>query len=775
MKRAGYLDCPTSCEVVGSDRGNWTTFSDVDIFLACSRKPKLFDIALQPPINSQNAKSLIRTCHSVANEIQVQQEAVVLTAANNSTANVLSDEAQTFRNAHACSPEAFLETVQQPQMGRSVSSAGRKSAARRGQFLASTRAIQSELLRGSCESSHSETVLFSHYGKTVAGLYSGARWQDQRLASTAIQTFIDRIRDSKEDIPDVLTMQLCGGEYRTSEFVFGFTVDTTPGSAGLANVQHAVASWSNATCVDGFDETFSAGNVTLAVHKGGKHEQSASSAAVENRDVHQALGIRAECSTTEVVAGEGCWAVANRCGISQDELTEYNGGGNFCSTLIPSQVVCCSPGELPSTGPAPNPDGTCATVQVVSGDSCGTLASKCGITGANFEEFNSYKSNLCSTLAVGQHVCCSEGELPDMTPQPNPDGSCATYTIIEGEWCAKIAAANGITTDDIENYNENTWGFTGCANLTPGAKICLSEGNPPMPPPISNAICGPQVPETSAPSDTSREALAELNPCPLNVCCNIWGQCGTTGPFCETPEDAPLGTEGCISNCGTEIVNNDQAPDEVRHIAYFEAYNGDRPCLYMNVEDVDRSYYTHLHFSFVDLTTSFDVSTANVKAQWDRLLELDGIKRIAAFGGWAASTQPSTYYLFRQGVRPENRETLASNLAAFIVDSGLEGIDIDWEYPGAPDIPGIPPADPMDGDHYLEFLKLLREKLPSDKSLAIAAPASYWYLRGFPIDQIAEVVDYIVFMTYDLHGQWDYGSPWTQSVSSSFFNSDVFR
>ena len=40
-------------------------------------------------------------------------------------------------------------------------------------------------------------------------------------------------------------------------------------------------------------------------------------------------------------------------------------------------------------------------------------------------------------------------------------------------------------------------------------------------------------------------------------------------------------------------------------------------------------------------------------------------------------------------------------------------------------------------------------------TLSIAAPASFWYLKGFPIDKMAKVLDYIVFMTYDLHGQWD--------------------
>lgn len=54
--------------------------------------------------------------------------------------------------------------------------------------------------------------------------------------------------------------------------------------------------------------------------------------------------------------------------------------------------------------------------------------------------------------------------------------------------------------------------------------------------------------------------------------------------------------------------------------------------------------------------------------------------------------------------------------------------------------------------NYLAFLVVLKNLLPG-KSVSIAAPASYWYLKSFPIAQISKVVDYIVFMTYDLHGQ----------------------
>lgn len=38
----------------------------------------------------------------------------------------------------------------------------------------------------------------------------------------------------------------------------------------------------------------------------------------------------------------------------------------------------------------------------------------------------------------------------------------------------------------------------------------------------------------------------------------------------------------------------------------------------------------------------------------------------------------------------------------------------------------------------------------------MAAPASYWYLKGFPIAEMADVLNYIVFMAYDFHGQWDW-------------------
>jgi chitinase len=158
------------------------------------------------------------------------------------------------------------------------------------------------------------------------------------------------------------------------------------------------------------------------------------------------------------------------------------------------------------------------------------------------------------------------------------------------------------------------------------------------------------------------------------------------------------------------------------------------------------------------MTDSFQVDVSGMQKAFDEFKAISGVKRILSFGGWSFSTDYDTFPIFRQGVTPAQRQTFANNVASFIVDQGLDGVDFDWEYPGAPDIPGVPPGSAEDGPNYLAFLKLVRAALPADMSIGIAAPASYWYLKGFPISDIASVVDYIVYMTYDLHGQWDYGN-----------------
>jgi hypothetical protein len=83
---------------------------------------------------------------------------------------------------------------------------------------------------------------------------------------------------------------------------------------------------------------------------------------------------------------------------------------------------------------------------------------------------------LPNWVAVGEPACCSAGTLPDLAPQQNADGSCATYTVQPGDFCSLIASKNTVTIDDIENFNTETWGWQGCGDVQLGQVICLSSG-----------------------------------------------------------------------------------------------------------------------------------------------------------------------------------------------------------------------------------------------------------------------------------------------------------
>jgi GH18 family chitinase len=91
-----------------------------------------------------------------------------------------------------------------------------------------------------------------------------------------------------------------------------------------------------------------------------------------------------------------------------------------------------------------------------------------------------------------------------------------------------------------------------------------------------------------------------------------------------------------------------------------------------------------LHFAFATLTPDYQVHVGDLLSTYEFTVfrGLQGPKRILSIGGWEFSTNPSTYLVFREGVKPANRPTMAGNIAKFVTDNGLDGVDIDWEYPG---------------------------------------------------------------------------------------------
>jgi chitinase len=102
-----------------------------------------------------------------------------------------------------------------------------------------------------------------------------------------------------------------------------------------------------------------------------------------------------------------------------------------------------------------------------------------------------------------------------------------------------------------------------------------------------------------------------------------------------------------------------------------------------------------------------------------------------SLGGWTFSDNDTlTQPLFSTiAADEEKRQTFADNLVQFMVRYGFDGVDLDWEYPGASDRGG----NPNDTKNYVKLLKTLRSTFDSSArgsyGLTFTIPTSYWYLR----------------------------------------------
>ncbi|KAL4920724.1 glycoside hydrolase superfamily [Aspergillus aurantiobrunneus] len=532
---------------------------------------------------------------------------------------------------------------------------------------------------------------------TSVGVYRGFA-VDEAWAASVVESLKTQV-DFKTS--QAVAIQLCG-DGRDIDHTFGIAVDAT---GQMTTVQHAMSSWDKAQCV----------------------------------------------------AGDGALDIKDIPAIEEPmpELNQTRSEG--LSTVF-----------------------NCTTTTVMDGDTCTDLAERCEIPVKDFIRYNSAgetEEEMCMSLQPGQKVCCNGKGLGEDTPEMKEDGSCATYITEEGDTCFSIARKHNLETSDISYLNDGrTWGWSGCEVLHTGLGICLSRGYPPLPVPRAGAACGPTVPGTEMPMDET--PLADLHPCPLNACCNTLGNCGVSPDFCiyekgptGNPGTAPPDRNGCISNCGLEILNNSIQPAEFLRIGYYESFNLHRPCLHLRAADIRVDDYTHIHWAFATIDRDFGIGVNDTHSQWADFLALTGVKRIITFGGYGSSVNWVPYDVIREALDPENVDQFIANILELVEDNGLDGVDFDWEYPvvsvvyqgtafaqtcQASDMSPVPLRSMADGPNYLAFLEKLRKALPPDKTISIAAPATYWHLRGFPIEEMWPHVDYIVYMTYDLHGQWDY-------------------
>lgn len=140
------------------------------------------------------------------------------------------------------------------------------------------------------------------------------------------------------------------------------------------------------------------------------------------------------------------------------------------------------------------------------------------------------------------------------------------------------------------------------------------------------------------------------------------------------PGTAKPGKNGCISNCGVDIVKG-SPPAEFKSIAYFEGFNGQRGCDNVDISNVNLTKYTHIRkfhllclailtnicvsdMAFASITPDFQVDISATQQQFDEFVLLTGVKKVPSFGGWSFSTNQDTSPIFQSSVTSATKQRL---------------------------------------------------------------------------------------------------------------------
>ncbi|KAF9268097.1 glycoside hydrolase family 18 protein [Marasmius fiardii PR-910] len=171
-------------------------------------------------------------------------------------------------------------------------------------------------------------------------------------------------------------------------------------------------------------------------------------------------------------------------------------------------------------------------------------------------------------------------------------------------------------------------------------------------------------------------------------------------------------------------------------------------------ENIDYSKFDIIYYAFVVPDDKYNLGFADDSPDvLKRLVECahkHNTKVKASIGGWTGSAH------FSSAVENDvKRNQFANNINAFLRSFNLDGIDIDWEYPGRQGNPGNE-ANCSDSANFLEFLRVLRSLLPQNAIISAAATTlPFAGEDGNPmadVSEFAKVLNWVLLMNYDTWG-----------------------
>lgn len=161
---------------------------------------------------------------------------------------------------------------------------------------------------------------------------------------------------------------------------------------------------------------------------------------------------------------------------------------------------------------------------------------------------------------------------------------------------------------------------------------------------------------------------------------------------------------------------------------------------------------THIIYSFLKIQN--DTLTFHNPDQEKTVQELVALKAanpqlkiMVSVGGWSGCSFCSDLF-----ANNEHRRNFAKTTVMLFKQYGIDGLDLDWEYPAIEGYPGHK-YDAADKNNFTELIKTLRQEMGNDYLLTFAAGGFVKYLEeSVDWDAVMPQVDFVNLMTYDLVG-----------------------